>query len=286
MLDDDQERINNLRAISNMPTEKEKPTSVFGIDTGGYENTLSPQENVVVNQLGKKLYGDKFDPSDISKDQWQAITVRRGATSSGHDVRPPPAGGPSEEEANPLGLADAQANQFLQMTEKMNPLTSGATAPGTQAQTNATAEQMIGASSTSPISQWLNEQSQAASSSMPCPVSSGRRGSSPDPGQPTRSNRAEAVGNSRSGGDAVGSVLAASVLVGSGRYLQAAGQLQLHQPDWEERPARTVLCRAELGHQLLRSLQHCPNSSVPGPGRNDQCLSRSHSRHEQSRTQS
>jgi hypothetical protein len=59
-------------------------------------------------------------------------------------------------------LADAQAKQYLQMTQNLDPLTSGASMPAIEATTNQGAEQMLGASATSPVSQWLNAQTSAA----------------------------------------------------------------------------------------------------------------------------
>lgn len=59
-------------------------------------------------------------------------------------------------------LADAQANQFLQTTKNLDPLTSGATLPAIEGTASSAAEQMLGQSATSPVSQWLNQQTQAA----------------------------------------------------------------------------------------------------------------------------
>jgi hypothetical protein len=59
-------------------------------------------------------------------------------------------------------LADAQANQYLQMTKNLDPLTSGASLPAIEATASDQASQMLGASATSPVSQWLNAQTQAA----------------------------------------------------------------------------------------------------------------------------
>ena len=60
-------------------------------------------------------------------------------------------------------LADAQANQYLAMTKALDPLTSGAALPSIDASMTGNAERMLGQGATSPVSEWLNAQSQAAS---------------------------------------------------------------------------------------------------------------------------
>ena len=64
-------------------------------------------------------------------------------------------------------VADAQANQYLQMTSSMFPSSSSLAATDTAA--NQGAEAMLGQSSTSPMAQWLNQQS-AASQAQYAPV--------------------------------------------------------------------------------------------------------------------
>lgn len=59
-------------------------------------------------------------------------------------------------------LADTQANQYLNMTKALDPLTSGASLPAIESTASQNASQMLGASSSSPVSQWLNAQTQAA----------------------------------------------------------------------------------------------------------------------------
>lgn len=59
-------------------------------------------------------------------------------------------------------LANAQADQYLAMTKAIDPLTSGATLPALDETMSANASQMLGQSATSPVSQWLNQQTQAA----------------------------------------------------------------------------------------------------------------------------
>ena len=69
--------------------------------------------------------------------------------------------GPAPESAYEQ-LANAQADQYLAATKSINNLTADYTSPNTQAGVNANAESMIGVSSSSPMSQWLNQQTQAA----------------------------------------------------------------------------------------------------------------------------
>lgn len=59
-------------------------------------------------------------------------------------------------------LANAQADQYLQMEAKLQPLTSGATLPATESNMSQGAEAMLGQSATSPMAQWLNSQTSAA----------------------------------------------------------------------------------------------------------------------------
>jgi hypothetical protein len=71
------------------------------------------------------------------------------------------AAGPPSESAYQQ-LADAQANQYLQMTKALDPLTSGQALPAIEGTAAANASQMLGQSATSPVSQWLNAQTSAA----------------------------------------------------------------------------------------------------------------------------
>jgi hypothetical protein len=67
----------------------------------------------------------------------------------------------TEEDAY-QALAEQQAQQYLQSSKNLDPLTSGAALPAIEGTASANASQMLGASSTSPVSQWLNAQTQAA----------------------------------------------------------------------------------------------------------------------------
>lgn len=59
-------------------------------------------------------------------------------------------------------LANQQADQYLAMTKSMDPLTSGYAIPSIDKNISSGAEAMLGQSSSSPISQWLNQQTAAA----------------------------------------------------------------------------------------------------------------------------
>jgi hypothetical protein len=67
-----------------------------------------------------------------------------------------------DEDSAYEALADAQANQYLQDTKAIAPYTSGAAIPSFDTAMTSGAESMLGTSSSSPISQWLNQQVQAA----------------------------------------------------------------------------------------------------------------------------
>jgi hypothetical protein len=71
-----------------------------------------------------------------------------------------PATAPTEDAYQQL--ADAQAQQYLQMTKNLDPLTSGAALPAIEGQAAANATQMLGQSASSPVGQWLNQQTAAA----------------------------------------------------------------------------------------------------------------------------
>ena len=161
--DDDKERVNNLRAIAGMKTEKTQEPDIFGfIPSGGTENTLSPQENVTVGQLAKQA-GLKDDPSNLyDKSQWSQIQGQ--AKQNLKQATDTKTGGSTttDPESAYEELADAQANQYLAATKAIEPYTSGAAIPSFDESTTSGAEKMLGTSSTSPISQWLNQQVQAA----------------------------------------------------------------------------------------------------------------------------
>jgi hypothetical protein len=67
-----------------------------------------------------------------------------------------------EEDSAYEQLADAQANQYLKDTQAIAPYTSGSVIPSFDTSMTKGAEGMLGTSSSSPISQWLNQQVQAA----------------------------------------------------------------------------------------------------------------------------
>ncbi|MDA4119506.1 MAG: hypothetical protein OK436_02855 [Thaumarchaeota archaeon] len=123
---------------------------------------------VPVEKDGKTQW---VDPSTLSKSQ-QSDVSEQATQVTGAQL--PPAlrediknEGTAEKTANPTEsayqqLADAQANQYLQMTKSLDPLTSGAALPAIEGTAAANASQMLGQSATSPVSQWLNQQTQAA----------------------------------------------------------------------------------------------------------------------------
>ena len=82
------------------------------------------------------------------------------------DKKKDPAPAPSSEQTNPESaweqLANAQAEQYLQDSQAIAPYASGSAIPATDQAMASGAAALIGASSSSPISQWLNQQSQAA----------------------------------------------------------------------------------------------------------------------------
>ena len=95
--------------------------------------------------------GAKGDPdtAEIAKLKKDLSTAQKGEASL------------TEEDAYQK-LAENQAQQFLQTTKNLDPLTSGQALPAIEGTASANASQMLGASSTSPVSQWLNAQTSAA----------------------------------------------------------------------------------------------------------------------------
>lgn len=72
-------------------------------------------------------------------------------------------------------LANAQAEQYLQMTKNLDPLTSGSALTSVDSNMSQGAEAMLGTSSTSPISQWLKQQTDAAQAQY-APVAAANQG--------------------------------------------------------------------------------------------------------------
>lgn len=109
--------------------------------------TLSKQEQADVASQSTNVPGSALPPAvaNAIKNEAATDTATAGTTESAYQQ-----------------LADAQANQYLAMTKALDPLTSGAALPAIEGQAAANASQMLGASATSPVSQWLNAQTSAA----------------------------------------------------------------------------------------------------------------------------
>lgn len=69
---------------------------------------------------------------------------------------------PPPEESDYEKLANAQADQYLAMTKALDPLVSGSALGALDSGASNQAEANLGQSSTSPMSQWLNQQTGAA----------------------------------------------------------------------------------------------------------------------------
>lgn len=128
------------------------------------ESAKDKAEQNAQNIEGGQVYVEKD-----GKDQWvSADTLSPGQLAeTQNQSNAGPASVPNSPAAAPPPnpweqLADAQANQYLSMTKALDPLTSGATLPAADETMSANASQMLGQSATSPISQWLNQQTQAA----------------------------------------------------------------------------------------------------------------------------
>jgi hypothetical protein len=123
---------------------------------------------VPIEEGGKTQW---VDPATLSKQQQADIQNLSTNVSSQAEVPSVRAAIKNEGAAGTTGqtgeaayqqLADAQANQYLAMTKALDPLTSGAALPAIEANASQQASQMLGASASSPVSQWLNQQTQAA----------------------------------------------------------------------------------------------------------------------------
>ena len=78
------------------------------------------------------------------------------------DPAPAPSAEQTDAESTYEQLANAQAEQYLQDTKAIAPYTSGQAIPSFDSSMTSGAEKMLGTSQSSPISQWLNQQVQAA----------------------------------------------------------------------------------------------------------------------------
>ncbi|MDA4120076.1 MAG: hypothetical protein OK436_05770, partial [Thaumarchaeota archaeon] len=118
------------------------PIEKDGKTTWVDQKSLSAKQQAEVSDKANEL-----TPSELPK------TVREGLTGTAAAASP---------ESAYQQLADAQANQYLAMTKALDPLTSGAALPALEGTAAANASQMLGQSATSPVSQWLNQQTSAA----------------------------------------------------------------------------------------------------------------------------
>jgi len=111
--------------------------------------------NVSVDRNGEQ----EFVPQkDLSQSQEQEVRTQSNQGPSNVPNSPQAATPESAYEQ----LANAQADQYLAATAQLNPLTSGSALTSVDSNMSQGAEAMLGQSSTSPISQWLNQQTQAA----------------------------------------------------------------------------------------------------------------------------
>lgn len=123
------------------------------------KNAAQLNAGMVRNAAGKWVDPATLSPKQQEEEATQSNTppltpAMRAAEASAQ-------GSTSSEDAYEK-LADQQAQDYLQMTKTLEPLTSGATLPAIESTASQNASQMLGASSTSPVSQWLNAQTSAA----------------------------------------------------------------------------------------------------------------------------
>jgi hypothetical protein len=72
----ERERVNNLRAISQLPGTV--PAEAGGAIGGWFgpatlHSTLSPEENAVVGDITKSMFGQSINPQDLTPKQWQEV---------------------------------------------------------------------------------------------------------------------------------------------------------------------------------------------------------------------
>ena len=127
------------------------------------KNLLEPAYSDVTEAVGKP--GDpaaaeteppKGESSKLAKDTGEIASLQKQLKQAKSKEQS------LTEEDSYQALAEQQANQYLQSSKNLDPLTSGASIPTIEAGATQQASQMLGASATSPVSQWLNAQTQAA----------------------------------------------------------------------------------------------------------------------------
>lgn len=132
----------NVQEIQGGYVPVEKGGKTEWVDPG----SLSPQEQADVANQSTTVAAKALPPAVRS-----AVAAENATNAKA-----------SSPESAYQQLADTQAQQYLDMTKALDPLTSGASLPVIESTASQNASQMLGASSTSPVSQWLNAQTQAA----------------------------------------------------------------------------------------------------------------------------
>jgi hypothetical protein len=119
------------------------------------ENTLYARAGNAFTpaQAGEPVY----QPPNKNVDEPPGPDQRKPSTTIPEGVKAPAPGPTSEEQ-----IADAQADQYLSMAKALDPLASGATGAGVATASASGAASLLGQSSSSPIGQWLQQNTQAA----------------------------------------------------------------------------------------------------------------------------
>ncbi len=139
----EQSREANLRALSGMKT----------LDQG----TLSPQENAVVDQLGKQLYGKQWSgaPDQLAEVQreaeWREKHRPDSGTQAGSEKAAAAPPNPWEE------IAQGLVNQDTAIEKQLDPVLAGQTTPLATTEASNQALSSLGLSPNSSAAQWLNQ---------------------------------------------------------------------------------------------------------------------------------
>ena len=143
---------------------EEEPNNPQSVNSQAWKDAVAASEAQAAAATGKDA--PKQTGGGMTS-QADSISTTQLAKLEG-DYTPPPTPESAYEQ-----LANAQADQYLKMTKELDPLTTGAALPSIDAKMASGAESMLGQSSTSPISQWLNQQTQAAQSQYAPTASAG-----------------------------------------------------------------------------------------------------------------
>jgi hypothetical protein len=123
-------------------------TSYFAAQAAGSELGAGAKEIGNLSKSGKPTKPpESADQKEIDKLKGELAAANKGGSS------------PSDAYTQ---LADQQAQQYMNMIGAANPLTSGSALPAIEGTASQQASQELGQSATSPTSQWLNAQTQAA----------------------------------------------------------------------------------------------------------------------------